>query len=117
MNQLAASEVISTLYNFTQLMVGSTSKYQHFSLDTQKWLFTRLQTAPFSIKEAIELEPSKKTALYELLTQYIMFLTMNSDLTFPHDFLAGTSEVALGKSLLAYMREHRWPFPHLVLVQ
>lgn len=117
MKPLTAHDVLLPLYNFTQLMVGHNPKRLNISMKTQEWLFTRLSTAPFPIKEAIELEPSKRSAFYELLTQYVMFLTMNSDLKFPPDFLAGTSEVALGKSLLAYMREHRWPYPQLVPVQ
>ncbi|MDH0361439.1 MULTISPECIES: hypothetical protein, partial [Aeromonas] len=82
MKPLTAHEVLLPLYNFTQLMVGHNPKQLHISIKTQEWLFTRLSTAPFPIKEAIELEPSKRSAFYELLTQYVMFLTMNSDLKF-----------------------------------
>ena len=115
MKQLSANEVTTHLYNFTQLMIGNQTPRKNISPDTQEWLFTRLSTAPFPIKEALVLTPPQKSALYELLTQYIIFLTMNSHLMFPHDFLAGTSEVMLGKSLLAYMHEHRWPFPQMLV--
>ncbi|MBL0576324.1 hypothetical protein JD491_01505 [Aeromonas caviae] len=117
MKPLTAHDVVSPLFNFTQLMIGNTPCKGHVSLATQEWLFTRLDTAPLPIKEALELEPLKQSALYELFAQYIMFLAMNSDLKFPPDFLAGTSELVLGKPLLAYMQEHRWPFPYLMLFQ
>ena len=115
MTLLSASEVTTPLYNFTQLMVGNQPPSESIPPDMQEWLFTRLSASPLPIKEALGLTPPQKSALYELLTQYIIFLTMNSHLMFPHDFLAGTSEVMLGEPLLAYMHEHRWPFPQMLV--
>ncbi|GAB3225451.1 hypothetical protein [Pseudaeromonas pectinilytica] len=115
MNQLSASEVVAPLYNFTQLMVGNRTPNRNITKETQEWIFTRLSTTPLSIKDALGLTPSQQSALYELLSQYIIFLTINSHLMFPRDFLVGTSEVVLGKPLLAYIQEHRWPFPQMLV--
>ncbi|MGL4206938.1 MAG: hypothetical protein ACRCRW_12580 [Aeromonadaceae bacterium] len=118
MKYLTAQEVASPLFNFAQLLFGNNSAPESpktlISSDVQQWLFERLSHSDLPLKEAIELAMPKKMALYELLTQYIMFLTINSHLKFPHDFLVGTSEISLGKSLLSYINEHRWPFPQLL---
>lgn len=57
------------------------------------------------------LPAGERRALKELLMQYVMFLTVFSDLVFPPDFLSGTDETRLGVWVLAYVAKHQWPFP------
>lgn len=117
MPHLSAHAVQQPLYNFLQLAVGSdlqTLNDVPFSTDAEQWLFNRLAESALPIKEAIQLEPSKKRVLAELLKQYVMFLSMNEHLLFEADFLKATSETKLGLPLLRYIAKHRWPFPQML---
>lgn len=117
MSSLSAQTVLEPVYNFLQMAYGpelKTLQQVPFSSSAENWLFERLSGAPLTIKEAIKLEPDRKSVLSMFLTQYVMFLTMFKDLKFAPDFLAGTSETVLGLQLLQYMAEHRWPFPQML---
>lgn len=106
-----SEQVQKILYEFVQLM-GSTKGA--LSAQSQEWLFERLKQGPITIKEAIDLPLERKVALAELLQQYIIFLGLFSDLTFPNGFTVGSSETVLSYNILNYMLEHRWPFPQLI---
>ncbi len=99
-----SEQVAKILYEFVQLM-GKTTVTSDAKSD--EWLVERLTQGSISIKEAINLPPTKKTALSELLKQYIVFLTVCSHLTFPQGFTSGSSETLLGDSLVEYMLENR----------
>ncbi len=108
MEKIESSEVAKVLFNFAQLLQAPKSN----SKTEEKWLFKRLNKGkPLTIKEALSLPDSQRGTLGELLTQYVMFLTMFNDLSFPPNFLSGSSETILGNQLLAYMHENQWPFP------
>ncbi|WP_236199946.1 hypothetical protein [Pseudomonas pseudonitroreducens] len=117
MTSLSAQAVLEPVFKFLQMAYGPETdalKRIAFSAKEELWLFERLSESPLTIKEAIKLPPARKRVLSELLTQYVMFLTMFKHLTFEADFLSGTSETALGSPLLRYMLEHRWPFPQML---
>jgi hypothetical protein len=54
---------------------------------------------------------ASQRAMYEILTQYLEFTMVSSELQFPPDFLDGSSDETLGEPLLRYITEHGWPFP------
>lgn len=107
MKKISSEEVASVLLDFSQLLQASTAN----STSNQDWLFKRLSSGkPMAIKEALNLSDQQKAIFGEMLKQYIMFLTMFSDLTFPPNFLSGSSPTVLGSRVLSYMYEHQWPF-------
>lgn len=106
-----AKQVQKIIYDFTQLM-GKPNRKANGS--SHQWLFKRLTQEPLTIKEAISLPIERKADMYELLSQYIIFLSLFEDLQFPDGFTADSSEIVLGRQVLSYMAEHRWPFPQQV---
>lgn len=109
-----SSEVLDPIFAFTKKLKPLKSDKRVFSEHAQQWLFRRLEGEPLTIKEAKALPIDRKSALGELLSQYIMFLTMNSHLTFPRELVQNTNNKVIGTELLLYMHEHRWPFPQLL---
>lgn len=114
MKPLTADKIAEPLFNFLQLaFAGANDPAQTpFTQHHAEALMRRIaaETA-LPIKEALTLPVGERRALKELLVQYVMFLAMFSDLTFPPDFLANTDETRLGAALLAYIAKHQWPFP------
>lgn len=120
MQRVSVQTVLEPLYIFLQMAYGPDTKSLEqlpFSKEAERWLFERLGGSPITVKEATQLEPSKKRVLSMLLKQYVVFLTMFKHLTFESGFLKGTTETTLGSPLLGYMLEHRWPFPQLLSQQ
>lgn len=117
MKSLSASQVAKPLYGFAQMAFTGAFDPRAAALDSNAadLVLRRITSGqPLSIKEAMALPIDERRALSELLTQYVMFLTMFSDLTFPPDFLDGTDETCIGSALLAYVAKHQWPFPRLL---
>ncbi len=75
-------------------------------------VFTMLRTYNILESDKVKrLNFNKQKLLYELLSQYVMFFSVFSDLPFPDYFLMDSSEYQLGKNFLEYIVEHSWPFP------
>jgi hypothetical protein len=78
-------------------------------------VFTRLERGtPLSAAEVCAMPPEQRRIVQEILSQYIIFFTSFADLKFPLGFLSGSSADELGPAVLAYICEHRWPFPQLL---
>lgn len=113
---LEAEDVRAVLYEFSLNTLRKHTGESGIPLDTgcAERLFSsflvRGNMTAMDIKGMADIEAR---ALSEILTQYIMFLSMFTDLTFPDWFLQGSNRTALGAPVLRYMAEHRWPFPEL----
>ena len=112
---ITATAAIEPLYYFLQMAFhGKTERMKEiaFSHSVAAKVFEDLARAgSLSIKEVMTMPESEMRALYELMTQYVMFLTMSPDLSFPRDFLLGSSKTQIGKPWLNYFVERRFPFP------
>jgi len=114
---LKADDVCSILYNFS---LGSFRKFAGMpdspvDLPSADWLFSTFTDREAITADDVAAMPAKEArAMYEILTQYIMFLTMNPHLWYPDEFLLGSSGSRLGTPLLQYFAEHRWPFPQMI---
>ncbi|MEW6648145.1 MAG: hypothetical protein AB1450_13180 [Pseudomonadota bacterium] len=108
--------VSKTLFDFVQTAFWPEEmKQDTISLAREKQLLGRLSSGKgLTQAEVARMDRPDRKLLYELLTQYIMFLTMNPGLRFPDDFLDDASDGELGPALLAYIAEHSWPFPQLL---
>jgi len=111
---LAASDVNSVLFNFTQRCFIGESASSIIDGSAAAFVFDRLAAGSLSVHGVHKLPPRYKSVVRELLTQYLMFLEMNRGLPFPPNFLDGSSESELGTNLLAYVCEHKWPFPQML---
>lgn len=114
MKSLSAAQVAEPIYAFVQMAFTGKSAPRNTPLTRQDSdnILQRVATLrPIQIKEAMALPAGEKKALNELLVQYVMFLTMFSNLEFAPDFLSGTDETCIGASVLAYMEQRQWPFP------
>lgn len=114
MKPLTAEEAIEPLYNFLQMAFTGEHDPSKIPLEksgAEKLLRRISDGNPIPIKLAMEMPAGERRALHELLTQYVMFLTMFRDLNFPPSFLSGTDETCIGASWLSYIAEHQWPFP------
>lgn len=112
---ITANAVVEPLYYFSQMAFHDKTermKEISFSHGVATRVIERLkQAGALSIKEVLEMPEPEMRVIYELMTQYIMFLTMFQDLPFPPDFLCGTNEVQLGRPLLEFLVERKFPFP------
>ncbi len=113
---LKAEDVCEVVYNFSLGSLRMFAGETELDLDSADWLFSTFKDREaITAEDVVAMPQDEARALYEILTQYIMFLTMNPDLWFPDEFLLGSSDSRLGVSLLRYMAEHRWPFPQMLL--
>lgn len=109
------SDVQEILYNFTQYaFIGGEIKKEPFDLKNFSHVLNFLKSGDISQYDVAAQPVWAQRVLYELLTQYILFVTMNTDLPFPPDFLANSSAEKLGAAVTAYMAEHKWPFPQML---
>lgn len=115
MNAPITSESVQELiYNFTQYaFIGSSIR--EMPLDSGEFAntFTILRAGPLSQQELFIQPLPIQRVIYELLTQYIIFFSMNPSLPFPPDFLAQSNPKLLGQKVTAYMAQHGWPFPQM----
>jgi hypothetical protein len=114
MKPLSASAVAEPLFHFSQLAFAGARNPGNTPItpfDADAVMRRITSGKALTIKEALSMPDGERRALKVLLVQYIMFLTMFSDLTFPPDFLNGTDETRLGAQVLAYVARHQWPFP------
>lgn len=114
-SQITGESVQEVIYNFTQYaFIGGSIKEAHLDSGMFASTFEILRAGPLSQQElAIQPLPIQRV-IYELLTQYIMFFTMNPSLPFPPDFLAQSNSKLLGEQVTAYMAQHEWPFPQMI---
>lgn len=111
---LNASDVTPILFDFSQRCFMGEAASSVLELSAAEFVFERLSAGPLTVQDAHALPPKYKLVLRELLTQYIMFLEMNRELPFPPYFLRDCSADQLGSALLAYICQHRWPFPQML---
>jgi hypothetical protein len=111
---LTGSKVAAVVYDFTQRCFIGDKNDEPLDFAVEAVVFGLLSNGPLTLREAHQLALKQRRLLKELLTQYIMFLEMNRGLPFPPSFLAGSSKDQLGETLLAYICEHRWPFPQML---
>ena len=112
---ITGETVQEAIYNFTQYaFIGGSIK--ETPLDAEKFAstFTILREGPLSQEELAAQSLPTQRVIYELLTQYIMFLSMNPSLPFPPDFLAKSNSKMLGHHVTAYIAEHEWPFTQML---
>jgi len=116
MNSPITGETVQeAIYNFTQYaFIGGSIK--ETPLDTEKFAstFTILRAGPLNQQELVAQSLPSQRIIYELLTQYIMFFSMNPSLQFPPDFLAQSNSKILGHKVTVYIAEHEWPFPQML---
>ena len=114
----SAEQVLDCLFSFCQhafkRKAGKVqNQYVNRSLDNE--LFSWLANCPeLTTSEIKQLNREKQVWLYHLLTQYIAFMTMFPDLTFPDFFLHGSSRKRLQQPLLEYLASNQWPSPQQV---
>lgn len=115
---ISSSDVCKVLYSFAQqAFKGSIDelKNQQIKRYCEENIFTLIKSKKaLTLTQINKLSQDELKLLYELLTQYIMFLTMFKELEFPDYFLNDSSENQLGNSVLGYISEHSWPFPQLL---
>lgn len=109
-----ANEVQSVIYAFSQRCFIGEAADGKLNLNKQSGLFKRLGAGEITVVQVHQMNRGHHQLLRELLTQYIMFLQMNQQLSFPENFLAGSSENRLDKQLLEYLCHYKWPFPQLL---
>ncbi|WP_125561425.1 hypothetical protein [Pseudoalteromonas rubra] len=108
---VTSQAVQEVIFNFTQrVFIGEKNKGK-LNMSKERGLFDFLSGGELTQIQAHQMSINHQKLLYELLTQYILFLSMNPELPFPEDFLDESDETKLGKQLLQYVCEYRWPFP------
>lgn len=112
---VTGASVQELIYNFTQYaFIGGSIK--ETPLDSEKFpsTFSIFRAGPLSQQElAVQSLPIQRV-IYELLTQYIMFFSMNPSLLFPPDFLDQSNSKLLGYQVTSYIAQHEWPFPQMI---
>ena len=108
---LSSADVSKAIFNFTQRCFIGEEDSEDIELSYEDALFKRLQAGPITQFEAYQLPSGQRRVFRELLTQYIMFLEMNKQLSFPPNFLIDSSSGKLGVNVLEYICHYRWPFP------
>lgn len=115
---LSTKEVIEILVPFVKnAFEGKIVLLQnaHLKRNFEENVFALLKSSnTLTSIQVSKLQPDKQKILYELLTQYLIFFTTFTDLTFPDYFLLDCSENQLGKHFLEYIVEHSWPFPQML---
>lgn len=113
METVTADDVAEPIFNFLQMAFAGAKDPTHplERLHAEAICLRIASGGALPIKEALSLPDGERRALKELLGQYVMFLTVFRDLSFPPGFLDGTDETRLGTELLAYVAKHQWPFP------
>lgn len=110
---IKSENALEIIYSFVQNSFSKSSPYQIVKTNLIESTFTKLEANKnlHSNDVLTKFNIDEQTLLYELLTQYIMFFTLFDELTFPDNFLNGSSSLELGETLLAYIVEHQFPFP------
>ena len=113
--KITGESVQELIYNFTQYaFIGGSIKAEPLDAGMFSSTFEILRAGPLSQQElAVQPLPIQRV-IYELLTQYIMFFTMNPSLPFPPNFLAQSNSKLLGHQVTAYIAQHEWPFPQVL---
>lgn len=112
---ISSEKVREVLYNFTQYaFIGGAINNE--SLDAKHFpkVLAILRSGTLTQHELAAQTLQVRRVFYELLMQYLMFLSKNRNLPFPPDFLAQSNAKVLGTQLTAYMAEHGWPFPQML---
>lgn len=112
---ISASKVQELLYNFTQYaFIGGEIPSQPLDLKQFRKVIRILEGGSLTQTNVANQPVQVQRVLYELLTQYIMFVSVNPQLRYPPDFLTESSPTELGTAVTAYMVEHEWPFPQML---
>ena len=114
---VASAKVQEVLFNFNRNCLITERTDAQPDLFLQDAIFSRLACGSIRFQEIHHMPDGQRRLLYELLNQYITFLQMNERLTYPRGFLEGSSAERLSNPLLAYIVEHRWPFPQMLKLQ
>ena len=94
---VTATAVAEVLYNFSQRVCVSSGVQDHpLSVEHFPRVIALLASGQLTQRDYDTQPLPVQRVLYELLTQYIMFLTMNPHLKFPPDFLRESSASTLG---------------------
>lgn len=109
-----ANEVQEVLFDFAQRCFVGEKIESELNLSKQDSLFDFLSNGELTVTQVHQMSENHKKILRELLSQYIIFLQLNQELHFPPDFLRDSEKMKLGRAILEYMRQHRWPFPQLL---
>jgi len=110
-NSTLAQDVSEIVFNFTQRSFIGEDNLGEIDLSYENALFESLASESLNQTETYQLSKPVRRLPKELLSQYIIFLEMNNHLSFPPEFLQGSSKDELGTSLLAYICHYKWPFP------
>lgn len=114
-NVISCAAVQEALYSFTQYaFIGGAIKAEPLDIKHFPTTLTILRSGTLTQQDLAAQSLPVQKVFYELLTQYIMFLTMNPGLLFPSNFLAQSSAKTLGPQVTAYMANHGWPFPQML---
>lgn len=110
---VSSKNVLEIIYSFVQNSFPKSSPEQIVKTNLIENLFSKLGSIKNLHNNDIltKFNIDEQTLLYELLMQYIMFFTLFDELTFPDNFLDGSSSFELGEPLLFYIVEHQFPFP------
>lgn len=115
LSPISCAAVQEVFYNFTQYaFIGGAIKAEPLDVRHFPKVLTILRFGTLTQQDLATQSLQVQRVFYELLTQYIMFLTMNPELPFPPVFLAQSSAKALGPQVTEYMAEHEWPFPQML---
>lgn len=109
---IPTTKVAEVLFEFVKANFKSEVDTATLNMTLESALFNKLHGFTVLRTEAISLLPIKeKELLQELLSQYLMFLTIMKNLDFPDDFLDDCSHRQIGHSFLNYILENSFPFP------
>ncbi|WP_157817638.1 hypothetical protein [Candidatus Thiodictyon syntrophicum] len=107
--------VQEVFYNFTQYaFIGGAIRSEPLDLGHFPKIIAILRFGTLTQQDLAAQSLPAQRVFYEILTQYIMFFTMNPDLLFPPDFLTQSSAQSLGPNVTKYMADHEWPFPQML---
>lgn len=114
MKKVTSSDVQEVLFHFLQhAFIGEpAADHRRPTPEIEEWLFARLEMPEaLTVQELSQWPMPCKDALRELVSQYLIFVSMFKHLPYPAIFLDGCTALRLEPMVLAWFAQRRWPFP------
>lgn len=113
--EITADEVAKIIYEFVQQFLANENKDFVYKPELENKLFSLCYEDKLDKNIIERLNDDEKKHLYQLLTQYIMFLTTTGkEEKFPCWFLDGKRKETIPFNILHYIAEHKWVYPQML---
>lgn len=113
--EIAADAVAKIIYDFVQDNLGKYVSEKDFNPELEQKIFSLMYEDHLTEDIIRHLNEQERIMLCSLLTQYILFLTMNEEnLKFPGWFLQNKRKGTIPFNILHYIELHRWPYPQML---